>query len=117
MPDIPIPVSNPLTPDRIGIRGLHIRTARGDEPLQGGGTVPAGRVSLSVLPGEWSGETFVRDGKTVEIVDAVAWLTQLATDGDALAATAVTKFSEVQAGLLWLTRLRLSQDGLCPRPV
>lgn len=120
MPDIippAIPPLNPLTPDRIGIRAQNIRTANGTTDRdQSGALIPVGTVFVATTPGEWAGDVFVRDRLTVVIPDVAAWLTALAGASDPLAAEAAAQFAAVETGLLWLTRLRLSQDGVCDRP-
>ncbi len=116
MPDVPIPIPDPVTPNRIGLRELTVRTSTRETAIPNGPTYPAGTVSVGITPGEWADEVYVRDRDAVRIPDVAAWLGALAADADPLTAAAVERFQRAQADLLWLTRLRLSQDGACARP-
>ena len=112
-----IPPSNPLTPDAIGFRALNLRTANGTTDRdQAGALIPAGTVYVSITPCLWAGDTYVADLAPLVLTDVGAWLTGLATGGDALAAAAAAKFAESQTDLLWLLRLLLSASGACARP-
>lgn len=121
---IPIPISNPVTPDRFGIRRMSLVTVvETDTNLNGevinpkGVVCEPGTVYVTIDPGSWSGDTWVPTIlPRITINDAVAWLTALAVDGDPQAAEASMRFSRIKDDLLWLERKLLSQQGEAPAP-
>lgn len=116
MPEFVIAPVNTPAPDELKIRALNIRTANGNEPAQGGGFIPAGRISVTITPGSYVNGAWEIDRPPASIDDVEGWLAALATANDSLAATAAAYFTEVNAKLKWLCALRLSQLNRAQRP-
>lgn len=116
MPVVIEPAPENVTELKLG--SVNVRRARGDEPAQGGGVVPQGRLSVSVTLRRFNpdADTDGQDLATITVSDAEAWITQLIADSDPLAMDAVAWFAAVDESLKKLAALRGSQLGLCARP-
>lgn len=116
MPDR-IPIKNPRpVSDYVGIHTITMTVADGTRnryPPMTGPVLPAGTVVVTVVPCEYAGPAYVMDLDAVTIGDVGGWIAARPPERRAAIAA---RMNRVMADLLWLTRERLSEAGLCDPP-